>query len=95
MNMELQEQVTALEAQIKQQTSIIDNLLAENKAIMQMYEKSNNELFLSKKDVIIKDSAINDLNKQIQKLLEEKATLGNDLEKVKSTLASVASDAQY
>jgi len=75
--MELQEQVTALEGEKKHLISMVENLNCEKIALDQMIVNSIKEIFSLKKDVLIKDNAIQNLNQQIQTLLQEKVSLQN------------------
>ncbi len=90
--MELQEQVTTLDAQVKQYELIVDNLNNEKIALDQMLVKSLKETLNATKELLIKDKAINGLNNQIQVLLKEKETISAELSDTKEKLALMASN---
>jgi hypothetical protein len=72
--MELQEQLTALEAEKKQYIQIIDGLNAEKIALDQMYVESLKNLLSLKKELIILNMNFNkerDQNSLVQKELEQ------------------------
>jgi len=85
--MELSEQITALEVEKKQYILHSENLNAEKTALDQMLVESLKSGLEAKKQVLMKDNAINDLSKQVQALLQEKESL-------KSSLQALQSDAQ-
>lgn len=93
--MDLQEKVTALEAEKKQYLQIIDHVNAEKLAIDQMYVLSLKDALNYRKEVILKDKQISDLNEQIRSINEDKAILIKELEGLKDTLAMMASNAQH
>ncbi len=86
--MELSEQVTALTAENKNKELIIQNILIETKALTKMHEIVSQDLFEARKEILIKDNAINDLNKQIQDLLKENESLKNSLQALQSEAQS-------
>lgn len=93
--MELQEQITALEAEKKQYLTMIEHLNAEKLALDQMLVSSLKEALNAKKDNIINDQIIKNLNAKIDGLNVEKGELLAKIEELKNTLTQVASDAQY
>lgn len=93
--MELQEQVTALEAEKKQYLTMIEHLNAEKIALDQMLVSSLKEALNAKRDNILNDQVIKNLNNKINALNVEKAELLARIEELKNTLTQVASDAQY
>jgi hypothetical protein len=93
--MDLQEQVTALEAEKKQYLSMIDNINAEKIALDNMLLNSLKESLGQRKDNIIKDQFIKNLNEQIELLNQEKENLIKELTEIKEKFALVASEAQY
>lgn len=93
--MDLQEQVTALEAEKKQYLTMIEHLNAEKIALDQMLVGSLKEALNAKKDNIINDQVIKNLNNKINGLNVEKGELLAKIEELKNTLTQVASDAQY
>lgn len=93
--MELQEQVTALESEKKQYLTIIEHLNAEKIALDQMLVSSLKEALNAKKDNIINDQVIKNLNAKVNVLSTEKEELLVKVEELKNTLTQVASDVQY
>lgn len=93
--MELQEQVTALESEKKQYLTMIEHLNAEKIALDQMLVTSLKEVMNAKKDNIINDQVIKNLNNEVNALNTEKGELLARIEELKNTLTQVASDAQY
>ncbi len=69
----------------EQQT--IDMLIAEKTALDQSYVQEIRNCLELRKQHLMKDKYIDDLNKQIQKLLEEKNSMQLDLDNLKLTLA--------
>lgn len=92
--MELQEQVNALNAERKQHIDMINNINSEKIALDQMLINHLKETLNAKKEVIMKDNAINNLNEQIQVLLKEKEVISTELKEVRGTLTMMASEAQ-
>lgn len=86
--MDLQEKINTLEAEKKQYISIIENLNAEKTALDQMLVSALKESLIAKKDVLMKDNAINNLNQQLQVLLEEKQSIKNSLDVMQSDAQS-------
>jgi len=83
--MELQEQVTALNAEKKQLTSMIENINAEKIALDQMLVESIKASLAAKRDVLLKDNTINQLNTQLQGLLKEKEDMQNTINNLPSS----------
>ena len=67
---------------------------AELIALDEMYRVGIREILALKKDIIIKSSAFNDLQVQLQNLLKEKEDLQAAYDKLKSSMEIMASDAQ-
>lgn len=93
--MDLQEKVTALEAEKKQYLQIIDHVNAEKFALDQMYVLSLKDALNYRKEVILKDAQINGLNEQIKSINEDKEILIKEVADLKDKLSLMASNAQH
>lgn len=69
--MDLQEQVTSLTAEKNRCWDMLKTMEQEKIALDQSYVSSIRECLELRKQIIIKDNSIKDLNDQIQKLLKE------------------------
>jgi hypothetical protein len=78
--MELQEQITALTGEKKHLFSMIENLNCEKVSLDQMLVNALKETLAAKKDALMKENSINNLNNQIQGLLKENETLKAEIE---------------
>lgn len=93
--MDLQEKVIALEAEKKQYIQIIDNINAEKLALDQMYVVSLKDTLNHRKEVILKDKNIYDLNEKIKLINCEKEELIKKIEELENKLQLMASNAQH
>ncbi len=80
--MELQEQVTALTAENEQYKSIVKNIDSEKLALDQMLVSALKECVSAKKDVILKDCALSEINQQLQALMGVRITLENEISRL-------------
>lgn len=92
--MELQEKITALEAEKVQYIQMIDNVNAEKIALDQMLVEALKGGLESRKNSLLKDKTINDLNVQIQVLNKEKAALQQEKDDLRNKMDMLASNAQ-
>lgn len=81
--MELQEKITALEAEKKQYLSIIDNLNAEKIALDQMYVNSLKDALNFKKENILLNNNLNTVKSNYESILKEKESLQKLIEELK------------
>lgn len=77
-----------------EQQQIIDALVAEKTALDQSYVQEIRNCLELRKQHLIKDKYIEDLNKQIQKLLEEKNVIEKERDDLKHSMSLLASEAQ-
>jgi hypothetical protein len=77
--MDLQEQVTALNAEKKQYLQIIDNLNAEKIALDQMLVSNLKESLTAKKDLILSNANLKNELSKIERLEKEKEDLSIQL----------------
>lgn len=84
--MELQEMVSALESEKAQYISMIDNINAEKIALDQLLVDSLKNSLSSRKDLILQNAKINELEIKLSKLMEVN-------EKLQSSISILQSDA--
>lgn len=87
--MELQEQIDNLKNEIVNLKAIIDNLNAEKIALDQSFVSSLKEILNFRKEILLKDTAINQLNTQIQGHLKEKNDLHKSIIELRAELDSL------